>query len=60
METGRLIGGSIVLVLGIAFLLSNYGLLSADVWKLWPVFLILVGLGILFQGGLRGPSGRKA
>jgi hypothetical protein len=50
MEIGRIIGGSILLLLGIAFLLTNYGLLSEEIWKLWPLILIIIGVGILSGG----------
>lgn len=46
---GRIIPGSILLFLGIVFLLDNYGFLPSNTWdKLWPVFLIIPGLLILF------------
>ncbi len=46
---GRILPGSILLVLGIVFLLSNYGIIQGDIWgKLWPLFLIVPGLLILF------------
>jgi LiaI-LiaF-like transmembrane region len=41
----------ILIGLGVIFLLSNMGLLSADVWsllwQLWPVILIVIGLDVL-------------
>jgi hypothetical protein len=47
---GRIIPGSILLFLGIVFLLQNYGIIQGDVWgKLWPIFLIIPGLLILFS-----------
>lgn len=49
MEQGRLIGGGIVLLLGVAFLLMNFGLLPSDVWKLWPIILIVIGASILLR-----------
>jgi hypothetical protein len=46
------VGPLILIGLGVAFLLSNLGLLSVDVWeallRLWPILLIAVGLDILF------------
>jgi len=48
----RLIPGSILLLLGLLFLLNNYGIIQGDVMgKLWPLFLILPGLIILFAPG---------
>ena len=42
--------GVIVLCLGVALQLQNLGWLWFEVWRLWPVVLILVGLSILRQG----------
>ncbi|VVB67137.1 PspC domain protein [Candidatus Norongarragalina meridionalis] len=46
---GLLIGGIIVLGIGLVFLASNYGWFPG--WwswdKMWPVMLILVGVGLL-------------
>jgi len=48
-----LIFGLILLILGILFLLSNFGY-RIDVWdvikKYWPVLLILLGLKYLIAG----------
>src|SRR5215467_1858545 len=42
---GVVVGGVIVLV-GILLLLSNMGILRAgDIWRYWPVILMVVGLG---------------
>ncbi len=46
---GRILPGTILLVIGLVFLLNNYGIIKGDVWgKLWPLFLIIPGLLILF------------
>ena len=42
-------GGVVLLFMGVVFLLMNYGILSSDLWKLWPVLLIVVGAGILLK-----------
>lgn len=34
-----------LVLMGIIFLASNYGLLPSTFWDLWPVILIVVGLG---------------
>ncbi|MCL4516702.1 MAG: DUF5668 domain-containing protein [Firmicutes bacterium] len=53
---GMLTGGLIVLGVGVFFLLMNFGLVP-PVEKTWPVFPIIVGLGLLvgsftrFRGG---------
>lgn len=34
-----------MVVMGLIFLASNLGLLPKEFWSLWPVILIVVGLG---------------
>ncbi|WP_407308425.1 LiaI-LiaF-like domain-containing protein [Desulfosporosinus sp. SB140] len=45
--------GLLLITLGIVFLLINYGLLSWSFWvhvvDLWPLILILAGIGLLFN-----------
>lgn len=44
---GKVWGGAVFLV-GVVFLLQNFGIIQHDVWRfLWPGILILVGLGML-------------
>jgi hypothetical protein len=47
----RGISGAVVLIgLGVAFLLSNLGVITFNwwaLWRLWPIFLILIGLDIV-------------
>jgi hypothetical protein len=39
-----------LVIIGIIFLLKNFGYLQGEVWgKLWPLFLIVPGLLILFR-----------
>src|SRR5262245_21779451 len=46
----------IMITVGVAVLLSQLGYLQlTSVWKLWPLVLITVGLGIVFKGA-RGKS----
>ncbi len=42
----------VLILLGIVILLNNFLLIEADVVSLWPVLLILVGLGVLWRGDL--------
>lgn len=46
-------GGLIFITLGIILLLNNFGLLPweiwANIWKFWPVFIIIGGLNMLFN-----------
>lgn len=42
-------GGIILIVLGVAFLLSNFGLIAWEsIWKFWPLILVAAGIGMLF------------
>ena len=34
-----------LVVMGFVLLASNLGMLPADFWNLWPIILIVVGLG---------------
>lgn len=50
MRNGKTAGGVILILLGITFLLANYGLLTSEIWKLWPLILIAVGAFMLLKG----------
>jgi hypothetical protein len=45
---GKLLPGLILVTLGSIFLLNNYGLTTIDIGKLWPLFLIIPGVLMLF------------
>jgi len=47
-----LVAGIIVLCLGIALLASQF-VPGFDVWRLWPLIIVAIGLGIIFRGGRR-------
>ena len=55
MNSRNLVYGTILILLGAAFLARNLGLLPgipwAAIWQLWPVFLIVFGLQLLFPKG---------
>jgi len=54
---GRVFIGSIVLLLGILFLLENLGIFYVDrLWQFWPVILIGVGVARIFDS--RGAMGQ--
>lgn len=49
-QEGRLILGVILIILGIMFLLENFNIFHLEqLFKLWPLVLIIIALGILFQ-----------
>jgi len=42
--------GSILIIIGVVFLLENLGILSGGVWDIiWPLLLILLGLSFFFK-----------
>lgn len=60
MRRGTSFWGLILILVGLLLLLENLGLLQADIWSMiWPIFLIALGLwilwGVLFRG--RAPAG---
>ena len=50
IRRGGLVGSSLIIAVGIVFLLSNYGYLIVNVWevviRLWPLLLIAIGFDI--------------
>ncbi len=46
-DTGQSLGGLIILVIGVLFLLSNLDIIPYGFFEFWPVVLILLGLLIL-------------
>lgn len=48
MGMGGKVWGGVVFLVGVVFLLQNFGIIQHDVWRfLWPGVLIVVGLGML-------------
>ncbi len=48
MRRSSLFWGLCLLIVGILFLLENFGILKVNVWNLiWPVFLIVLGIWII-------------
>ena len=50
---GSLVGGLILIGLGTYFLLREFGIVTIGLDKLWPAFMILVGVGLIL-GHFRG------
>ena len=49
-DPGTLLWGVVLLIVGVAFLLSNLGLLPAILWEQWgPILLIVIGLVLVFR-----------
>ena len=58
-DTGQSLGGWILIIIGVLFLLSNLAIIPYGFFDFWPVILILVGLLILknaFWGFRKAPS----
>ncbi|PST84481.1 hypothetical protein C7T94_07200 [Pedobacter yulinensis] len=54
MKTDKLIWGILLLFIGSVLLLENFGAIEfywRNVWRFWPVFLIIAGLNVLFNRG---------
>lgn len=54
VSAAALLPGAIVLILGVGFLLGNFGLLRFPVWNLWPLFLVVIGVAKILQGTMPG------
>ena len=55
---GALVPGLILILLGLWFLLDNFGLVQINMGQLWPVFPLVFGLAMLLTGTFRGRRGR--
>ncbi len=53
MNFGKYLWGLILILIGVAFLLVNFGAISwstlEQLWRLWPVLLVALGLSIMSQ-----------
>lgn len=52
-KKGGVIPGIILVLLGLIFLLNNYGVANIDIGRLWPLFLLIPGLWILYEASKR-------
>ena len=51
MKNDKLIPGLVLVLIGAAFLLRNYGYLHfhwENFWRLWPIFLVIGGINLVF------------
>ena len=47
---GRIYSGVVTIVVGIIFLLNNFGFIHWNAWgKLWPLFVIIAGIFMLLR-----------
>ena len=52
MKLDRVIWGVVLLFIGGVLLLNNFNVIEfywSNVWKFWPIFLIILGVNILFN-----------
>lgn len=56
MKSRNVFGGLLLIFLGAIFLLSNFGLIGKDIWRIykdfWPLLLIALGLLLIFKNNL--------
>lgn len=56
-RVGRIFWGLLLVLIGGLILASNYGLVSVDwfnLWRLWPLFIVAIGLSVLTFKGWTG------
>jgi len=41
--------GAMLIIVGVIWVLTNYGLINISIWKLWPLVVIFVGISILLK-----------
>jgi hypothetical protein len=42
------VGGIILILVGVVFLLQNFGILAwGEIWRFWPLILVAVGISML-------------
>ena len=53
---GTFVAGIVFMLIGLAYLLHALDVWSVNVWRLWPVFVIALGVVVLI-GGMRSRKG---
>jgi len=53
---GTFVAGIVFMLIGLAYLLHAFDVWSVNVWRLWPVFVIALGVVVLI-GGMRSRKG---
>ncbi|MEX0668389.1 MAG: DUF5668 domain-containing protein [Candidatus Saccharimonadales bacterium] len=55
IRVGKLFWGGLLLIIGLLALLNNFGIVEArfgNLWRLWPLIIVAVGLSVLSLKGL--------
>ena len=47
---GTFVSGIVFMVIGVAYLLHALDVWNVRVWRLWPLFVIAVGVAVLIGG----------
>ncbi len=54
MSSTKIVVGVVIIILGILMLCANFSLITwqfvADLWKLWPLVVIIAGIEMVFKG----------
>ncbi|MBE9585334.1 hypothetical protein IM792_12810 [Mucilaginibacter sp. JRF] len=59
MRSDKLITGLVLVLIGVAFLLSHYGYVDIhwmNFWRLWPIFLVIAGVNLIFANNKSGTA----
>ncbi|GAB3927156.1 LiaI-LiaF-like domain-containing protein [Mucilaginibacter myungsuensis] len=57
MRHDKLVPGTILICLGVIFLLSSFGVIHLHFWsilRLWPVFVVIAGINLIFANNRSG------
>ncbi|OFW67448.1 MAG: hypothetical protein A2Z12_03325 [Actinobacteria bacterium RBG_16_68_21] len=57
---GSFVAGIVFMIVGVAYLLQVLGAWTPNVWRLWPVLLIAVGVAVLAAGTRRFGEERES
>jgi hypothetical protein len=47
---GAVLWGSAFIIAGVLWLLSNLGVIKFDIWQLWPLVFVIIGVQIIIDG----------
>lgn len=47
---GAVLWGSAFIIAGVLWLMSNLGVIKVDIWQLWPLVFVIIGVQIIIDG----------